>query len=207
MAEKRPNKSNLDQEFNRLKEDKNTKDEHGKDQDQKQTIDPYTGEEVPVLEDAEDMIEIVPVDTGEREGEDFLLEEEEAIDNLAADEHADGISRLTKSYTEDETIEQDFEERQKLARGGRSALEDRLEQHHSKSPDLAADDLDARWEYADQSGEETVGGTTPTPDMDTVDEIGEALGIEYDDDEPLQGEEKLKERDRSRLEPPEGEEG
>lgn len=149
------------------------------------------------------MIEVVTVDSGDHKGEDFLLEEEDPLDHLATDEYADEISQQITSHTEDETIEQDFEERQKLARGGRSSLEDRLGQYHSKSPDLAADDLDARWEYADQSGEETVGGTTPTPDMDTVDEIGEALGIKYDDDEPLRGAEKLKERDQSRLEPPE----
>jgi hypothetical protein len=33
-----------------------------------------------------------------------------------------------------------------------------------------------------------------------VDELGQALGITYEDDEPLQTEEKLRERDRSRWE-------
>lgn len=41
----------------------------------------------------------------------------------------------------------------------------------------------------------------PTPGQDAVDNIGSALGITYDDDEPLGGEEKLRERDRKRLEP------
>ena len=49
-------------------------------------------------------------------------------------------------------------------------------------------------------GEETVGGSVPTPDQDIVDELGEAVGLTYEDDEPLHGEEKIRERDRNRWE-------
>jgi hypothetical protein len=48
-------------------------------------------------------------------------------------------------------------------------------------------------------GEEAVGGTTPTPDQDVVDDLGQALGVTYEDDEPLGGE-KIRERDRNRWE-------
>ena len=44
---------------------------------------------------------------------------------------------------------------------------------------LAGGDIDAAWDKA-AVGEETVGGTTPTPDQDLVDEIGRAVGIEYE---------------------------
>ncbi len=58
------------------------------------------------------------------------------------------------------------------------------------------------WESADTgSGAEAVGGTEPTPDQDVVDELGEAVGITYEDDEPLNIEKKLKERREKRLEP------
>ena len=46
------------------------------------------------------------------------------------------------------------------------------------SPTLSAGDLDAKWDVGD-SGEETVGGSAPTPDQDNVDEIGEAVGLEF----------------------------
>jgi hypothetical protein len=64
---------------------------------------------------------------------------------------------------------------------------------------LAGGDMDAAWDQA-ASGEETVGGTTPTPDQDIVDEIGRAVGVEYEDAEPLHTTEKLERRDEQRWE-------
>lgn len=60
-------------------------------------------------------------------------------------------------------------------------------------------DIDAAWDQADV-GEETVGGTTPTPDQDIVDEIGRAVGIYYEDAEPLHTTEKVERRDEQRWE-------
>src|SRR5262249_2608477 len=60
-------------------------------------------------------------------------------------------------------------------------------------------DIDAAWDQADV-GEETVGGTTPTPDQDIVDEIGRAVGVDYEDAEPLHTTEKLERRDEKRWE-------
>ena len=164
------------------------------------TIDPYTGEEVPVAEDAHKFVEIIPRETDDRKGKKYLLEEEPSMDALAADENADEVARLSASYTEDEEIEADFAERQQLAIGGRKVLEAELDEHQSESPKLSGGDLDADWQSANQAGEETVGGSAPTPDQDVVDELGEAVGLTYEDDEPLQGEEKLRERDRNRWE-------
>jgi hypothetical protein len=49
-------------------------------------------------------------------------------------------------------------------------------------------------------GEETPGGSTPTPDQDMVDEIGKAVGVTYQDDEPLIFDEKYAKRDDARWE-------
>lgn len=175
-----------------------TKDKKRK---QKQSVDPYTGEKSPPAEDADNVDEIVPVDKGDRSGEDYLLNEETSMDHISADNDADIVANKSASYTDDREIESIFEERQELARGGREILEDELEEHHSQSPKLTGGDLDAKWDSAGSVGEEGVGGSTPTPDQDVVDELGQAVGLTYEDDEPLGGEEKLRERDRNRLEP------
>lgn len=164
------------------------------------TIDPYTGEEVPVAEDADKFVEVVPRETDDREGQKYLLEEETSMDALAADENADEVAERSASYTDDEEIEADFAERQQLSAGGRKVLKAELDEHHSESPQISGGDLDAHWQSANQAGEETVGGSVATPDQDVVDELGEAAGLTYRDDEPLGGEEKLGERDRNRWE-------
>jgi hypothetical protein len=168
------------------------------------TTDPYAGEEVPVAEDADKFVEVIPRETDDRTGQNYLLEEETSMDALAADENADEVAKLAASYTEDEEIEADFAERQQLGVGGRRVLEEELEEHHSQSPKLSGGDLDADldadWRRANQTGEETVGGSVSTPDQDRVDELGEAVGLTYHDDEPLNVEEKLRERDRKRWE-------
>jgi hypothetical protein len=164
------------------------------------TIDPYTGEKVPVAEDADKFVEVVARETDDRKGQNYLLEEETSMDAVAADENADEVARLSASYTEDDEIKAEFAERQQLAVGGRKVLEEELDEHQSESPKLSGGDLDADWQSANQAGEETVGGSAPTPDQDVVDELGEAVGLTYEDDEPLQGEEKLRERDRNRWE-------
>ncbi|MGH9200768.1 MAG: DUF6335 family protein [Vicinamibacterales bacterium] len=86
------------------------------------------------------------------------------------------------------------------AKSGRDDLRQKLERHTSSSPALTAGDVDADWESADSSGDEAPGGDNPTPDQDVVDEIGRALGVEYDDDEELQGGDEIADRDRHRWE-------
>jgi len=168
---------------------------------EKKTIDSFTGEVEQPAEDAYKVDELIPVDSGEREGEDFLLEEETPLDKIASDAEVDAINERINRYTDDETIEDIFKERQKLASGGRQKLEEKLDEHNAQNPKLTADDLDAAWEDSNLSGDESVGGMAPTPGQDEVDNIGAALGITYEDDEPLGGEEKLRERDHKRLEP------
>lgn len=63
---------------------------------------------------------------------------------------------------------------------------------------LSGGDLDATMD-AGSSGDETVGGSNPTPDQDTVDELGEAAGLTFEDSEEIAGE-KVYERDTHRWE-------
>ncbi len=86
------------------------------------------------------------------------------------------------------------------AKTGRDELRQKLGRHTSSSPALTAGDVDADWESADSTGDEAPGGDNPTPDQDVVDEIGRALGVEYEDDEELQGGDEIADRDRHRWE-------
>ena len=84
--------------------------------------------------------------------------------------------------------------------GGRH-MEEELEEYHSVSPILSGNDVDARWQSAESSGEESVGGHAPTPDQDIVDELGRAAGIEFQDNQPLRThDEVLADRDHHRWE-------
>jgi hypothetical protein len=71
--------------------------------------------------------------------------------------------------------------------------------HAESSPRLTGGDLDADWQAAYASGEESVGGSVATPDQDVVDEIGRALGVEQEAEAPVQAsDEILRRRDRLR---------
>ena len=86
------------------------------------------------------------------------------------------------------------------AKSGRAEMKDRLSKVTSSSPALTSGDVDADWESAESIGDEAPGGDNPTPDQDVVDDIGRALGVEYDDDEELQGGAEISDRDRHRWE-------
>ena len=64
---------------------------------------------------------------------------------------------------------------------------------------LSGGDPDAEWDHPDDGGE-AVGGSTPTPDQDMVDDLGRAAGVTYEDNEPIKGEEKVAARDEHRWE-------
>lgn len=83
--------------------------------------------------------------------------------------------------------------------GSKDQLIKKLREHHATSPALSGGDVDAAWEDADV-GEESVGGGNPTPDQNVVEELGEAMGLNYEDGEPLHSEEKLASRDEHRWE-------
>ncbi|MFY9611145.1 MAG: DUF6335 family protein [Blastocatellia bacterium] len=103
-----------------------------------------------------------------------------------------------EQYEPDEEVQHEFDEAQRLAGGGEQ-LRRELSQHHSKTPELSGGDIDADWAGADV-GDETVGGSAPTPDQDIVEELGAAIGLTYEDNEPLHTTEKVEQRDRKRWE-------
>lgn len=86
------------------------------------------------------------------------------------------------------------------AKSGRAEMRDKLSKNTGPGAALTAGDVDADWQSAEAIGDEAPGGDNPTPDQDVVDDIGRALGVEYDDDEELQGGEEIADRDRHRWE-------
>jgi len=85
-------------------------------------------------------------------------------------------------------------------RTGRDELNEKRRDHATLTPGIAAGDPDVDVEEAYFSGESAPGGDNPTPDQDVVDEIGEALGVQYQDNEELRSGDKVSERDRHRWE-------
>lgn len=83
--------------------------------------------------------------------------------------------------------------------GGRTMI-DRAHELHEASPDLTGGDIDANYEQANAVGDEAVGGTAMTPDMDIVDDLGRAVGLEMDDANFLHTTEILEQRDDRRWE-------
>jgi hypothetical protein len=147
----------------------------------------------------ESYIEIVPVDPGDREGASYLLDEETTIGFMALNANADELASEEASYATDPGVAEDFAERQSLAYSGRQALLQKLEEEFPDSPDISGGDLDAAWDQA-RVGEETVGGSAATSDQDVVDLLGEAAGLTYEHDVPLNTAERLASRDRDRWE-------
>ena len=86
------------------------------------------------------------------------------------------------------------------ADSGQASLHQRLREHTEGGSALTGGEVDSDWNDAYSSGEETPGGDMSTPDQDVVEEIGRALGVEYEDAEELKGSEKIIERDRNRWE-------
>ncbi len=94
----------------------------------------------------------------------------------------------------------DLDRRPSAARTGRAEMEERLQEHTAAGPELTAGDVDADWEAAYSTGDETPGGDMPTPDQAVVAEIGTAIGVEYADNEELKAVHKIEQRDRHRWE-------
>ena len=163
-------------------------------------LDPYTGEVEPPAPDAYKVTEIVPTDPDNRKGENFLMDEEDSLDKFILDANTDEIMEQINDYTEDEEVLDDFAKRQGLATGGRQKLEEKLNEYNEMDPTLSGGDLDAAWDDSIVAGEESVGGSAPTPDQDIVDDLGQAAGLTYRDNEPLDSDKKVLDRDRNRWE-------
>ncbi len=79
-------------------------------------------------------------------------------------------------------------------------LLERLKENHAASPADSGGDIDAEWEDVNDSGAESVFGHNPTPDQSDVEENAHAMGIDFEDNEPLDIIEKIEKRDRNRFE-------
>ena len=79
-------------------------------------------------------------------------------------------------------------------------LIERLEENHASSPADSGGDIDADWEEVNTTGEESVFGSNPTPDQSDVEANAHAMGINFEDNEPLDFVEKMEKRDRNRFE-------
>ena len=119
---------------------------------------------------------------------------------------APSLERARKQLREiEETVEGppsslDMERGPSAARSGRQKLKESIDERHETGPALTGGDVDADWEDAYSVGDEAPGGDNPTPDQDIVDDIGKALGVEYQDNEELKGADKITERDKHRWE-------
>jgi len=118
---------------------------------------------------------------------------------------APALNRDRRTVSEEDMVPMppstlDLDRSASAVRTGRRAMRERFDQHTETSPALTGGDVDADWESAYSVGDEAPGGDNPTPDQDLVDDIGRAVGVEYQDNEELKGEEKIADRDRHRWE-------
>jgi len=93
-----------------------------------------------------------------------------------------------------------MDRRGSAVRTGRAEVAERLLEHAGMSTAITGGDVDVDLEDAYFTGDETPGGDNPTPDQDVVDDIGKALGVEYQDNEELRASDKVIERDKHRWE-------
>ena len=115
------------------------------------------------------------------------------------------LARPRRQLRDDETIpgapsSLNFATKASAAESGQHMYHQRQKEHTEGGSALTGGDVDTDWNEAYSSGEETPGGDMSTPDQDVVEEIGRALGVEYEDAEELKGAEKIESRDRNRWE-------
>jgi hypothetical protein len=129
-----------------------------------------------------------------------------AVASAGKKKHAFGLDRARRIVQDDDIVSPtppsslNLDRSASSARSGRQELKERYDKHTETSPALTGGDVDADWESAYSTGDEAPGGDNPTPDQNNVDDIGLALGVEYEDNEELEGADKIVERDRHRWE-------
>jgi hypothetical protein len=120
-----------------------------------------------------------------------------AAKRLRADVEYDNLAEKQAGGTPPSSL--DFDERPSAARSGGKRMAARLKEQ-AGSGGLTAGDVDADWAMAASVGDEVPGGDNPTPDQDAVDNVGRAMGVQYEDNEELKAVDKIAERDRKRWE-------
>ena len=79
-------------------------------------------------------------------------------------------------------------------------LAERLRDDPNADLVVTGGDVDAQWESAQFSGDESAVSSMPTPEVNVVDDIGRAMGVTYEDNEELKVGEKERSRDIRRWE-------
>jgi len=79
-------------------------------------------------------------------------------------------------------------------------LAERLRNDPTADPVVTAGDMDAQWESAQFSGDESPISSMTTPEANVVDDIGRSIGVTYEDNEELKAGEKERGRDIRRWE-------
>ncbi len=77
-------------------------------------------------------------------------------------------------------------------------LADRLRDHADLV--VTGGDVDAQFESAESSGDESAISSMPTPEVNVVDDIGRSIGVTYEDNEELKVGDKERSRDTHRWE-------
>lgn len=134
----------------------------------------------------------------ERNLSDIPMEDTDLVSDTPVEDTEESIisdlpQEITQSYGTGAPLEPGLEI------GGRT-MDNRMEQYTSTSPELTGGDIDAGWDQAAMVGDEAVGGTVATPDQSIVEELGAAVGIDYDDAQPIQTNDILEGRDSQRWE-------
>ena len=83
---------------------------------------------------------------------------------------------------------------------GAAKLAHRLQNDSLADPTITAGDLDAQWEGAQFSGDESAVSSMSVPGTGAVDDVGAAMGVTYADNEELKFGEKERSRDKKRWE-------
>ena len=126
-----------------------------------------------------------------------MVQQNKQAKNLAEerDNSSDLPQKITESYGTGVIVEPGLNQYEI------TTLNDSSSEYGSTSSQITGDDGEvAAAEQERATGEELVGGSAPTPDLDMVDELGAAAGIEMADGAILHTTDMLEHRDESRWE-------
>jgi len=104
-----------------------------------------------------------------------------------------------EALTDKQIEEQRQEEIDRVPRNSNELIEE-LREHHAASPADSGGDIDAEWQEVETTGSENVFGHNPTPDQSDVEANAHAMGINFEDNEPLDFVKKMEKRDEDRFE-------
>jgi hypothetical protein len=127
-----------------------------------------------------------------------VLKGRQTMTKKTKEQFIDAGNAESERYEPNEEVQNEFDEAARLGSGQGGLIEGSGEQV-STPPTLSGNELDAAWEDSDM-GDESVGGANPAPDQNIAGELGKAMGLSYEDNEPLHSTEKVEARDHHRWE-------